>query len=189
MADEWVAMFQSYDAFAAAHPRGLHLTTFENLTDLNSRTQTLVEILQVLGVPAHSRKGVYSSLEAAAGPSVEGTCSAAMTDVLATQACTAAPADDAAPSVLSPVRRTEAAAASVPSSGQQKPYQPQYNSARLQCAFDLAQHPSIYRPKDPQGIDMSFVYHNEASLVCEIWEVVHSRAAAFGYKPFGGISC
>ncbi|WIA38282.1 hypothetical protein OEZ86_001622 [Tetradesmus obliquus] len=53
MAKEWAAMFDSYDAFKAAHPGGFYLARYEQLTagPQKTRLQALAGILQALGVP------------------------------------------------------------------------------------------------------------------------------------------
>jgi hypothetical protein len=61
----------------------------------------------------------------------------------------------------------------------------------LGCAFQLARHPLIYRPKDPQGVDAQYVYGGDEGrqLVCDVWAVVGARAAAHGYAAFAGAQC
>jgi hypothetical protein len=61
----------------------------------------------------------------------------------------------------------------------------------LGCAFQLARHPLIYRPKDPQGVDAQYVYGGDEGrqLVCDVWAVVGVRAAAHGYDVFAGGQC
>lgn len=53
MAKEWAAMFDSYDAFKAAHPGGFYFARYEELTagPQETRLQALAGILQALGVP------------------------------------------------------------------------------------------------------------------------------------------
>lgn len=152
MATEWAAMFDSYDAFEAAHPGGLLLTTFENLTDPSTRTQALVDLLQFLGVPSAPPQPLQQ----------DGTC---LSDA-ATAGATCAAAAATGPRVVGG-----------------------YDQQRLECAFQLARHPLIYRPKYPQGIDDRHVYGADAQLVCDIWGVVGRRAAGHGYAPFAGTDC
>jgi hypothetical protein len=53
MAHEWAAMFDSYDAFQAAHPGGFYLARYEELTagQKETRLQALAGIVHALGVP------------------------------------------------------------------------------------------------------------------------------------------
>ncbi|KAF8056121.1 hypothetical protein HT031_006472 [Scenedesmus sp. PABB004] len=119
LADEWSRMFDDYDAFAAAHPGGLHLATFEALTGPDA-SAALAGLVAALGAP---------------------------------------PA----------------------------------GAERLRCAFEMARHPAVYRPKHPASVDASFAYGSgdgsSSGLVCEIWRVVGQRAAQHGYEPWGGAEC
>jgi hypothetical protein len=199
MAHEWAAMFHSYDAFAAAHPHGFYLTTFEALTSPSTRLQALRDLLKVLGVPP--QLPVIASNEvpmcqggntqckaddgaAAATAAVQAKhlgCQTADAGASLRQeqqpqaACAAGEGSDALHSAA-----TAAAGASV---------QEGYNEGRLQCAFQLARHPLIYRPKDAAGIDAEYVYGGDVQLVCDVWNVVGARAAAHGYSVYGGVQC
>lgn len=143
MAGEWAEMFDSYDAFEAAHPAGWYLTTFEALTGAATKEAALAELLHVLGVPPANGTDAGDPLR----EQQPGSCSAA------------------------------------PADARLRGYDPQ----RIGCAFEMAAHPAIYRPKDPAGVDMVFAW--EPRLVCDVWARVGRRAAAHGYAPFGGAAC
>lgn len=178
MAAEWAAMFESYDAFAAAHPQGFYLTTFEALTAPSSRMQALVDMMHALGVPPHTPH--TTQVTEAPFDAASSVCAAA--EGQERRGCGAADSRAAA-TTSSSLAAAAAAAAPVPDMRG-------YDADRLACAFQLARHPSIYRPKDPAGIDAAFVWGSNSQLVCDVWKVVGARAAAHGYtSPYGGAHC
>jgi hypothetical protein len=186
LAAEWAAMFESYDAFAAAHPRGFYLTTFENLTSPQTRMPALAELLTALGVPQDAPR---SSTDTAACAATD----AASADSLAACSLTDTLTGEQGPGTAGEQQQEDkgdgeqgldelkSGAANGHTRGLMG-----YDQERLQCAFQLARHPSILRPKDPEGIDMGNVYSSDHKLVCDIWAVVGPRAAAHGYR---GVQC
>jgi hypothetical protein len=162
MAHEWAAMFESYDAFQAAHPEGFYLAHFEDLTAAEqlTRLQALASMLCALGAP---KLGVSSTVD----PSTNDN-----KDVREVQASVTAGLDKHTPEELHELLLG-------------------YEPTRLACAFEAAKHPAIFRPKDEAGIDAAFVYGGSGGeeLVCEVWRVVGGRAAQHGYVPYGGIVC
>lgn len=168
MAKEWAQMFESYDAFAAAHPHGFYLTTFEALTGPASKHQALVGLLHALGVPSDT---TTSEACTADGPVMQATTASNSADASRHQS---------QQDILNPP--TQACSAEGPFLGG-------YDQTRLDCAFQLARHPSIYRPKDPQGVDAAFVYGADKQLVCDVWAVVRAWAVGYGYRPYGQAQC
>jgi hypothetical protein len=215
MAHEWAAMFESYDAFAAAHPHGFYLTTFEDLTSPSTRLPALQDLLKVLGVPP--QVPLNASPCASAAGSCEGglhavgeqnsVCQAGIgqggnTQRAAEDGAAAVPAGcnkaDVAARV-GPAQPPQAASCAAGLESDSSPpsaaaaagasVQEGYDAGRLQCAFHLARHPLIYRPKDPAGINAEYVYGGDVQLVCDVWGVVGARAAAHGYSVYGGVQC
>jgi hypothetical protein len=193
LATEWAAMFESYDAFAAAHPQGFYLTTFENLTSPQTRMPALGELLTALGVPQDAPRPSTDAAACAATDAATGVASShsltacSLTDTLAVEqgpmTADAQQEMDAGTGAGSLERLRSGVA------GKQGLGLMGYDKERLQCAFQLARHPSILRPKDPEGIDMGYVYSSDNKLVCDMWAVVGPRAAAYGYSSFGGMQC
>lgn len=183
MAKEWAAMFDSYEAFAAAHPQGFYLTTFENLTSPSTRTPALVDMLQFLGVPLDAVQPL------------QDTCTADSARCVGAAAADAAQDTAQAADKFHPTAATDSCSASC-LDGRAMGGAPgglqSCNEGRLKCAFQLARHPSIHRPKDVQGIDAQYAYggaNGDSTLVCDVWAVVGAKAAAHGYVPFANTQC
>lgn len=197
LATEWAAMFDSYDAFAAAHPQGFYLTTFENLTSPQTRMRTLAELLTALGVPQDRQEAPRSSTDTAACAATGAPAGVASSDGFAACSLTGTLPEKQGPTTGGKQQVVDKGTGaeglkmlrSDAASAQRGWGMMGYDKERLQCAFQLARHPSILRPKDPEGIDMGYVYSLDSKLVCDIWAVVGLRAAAHGYSRFGGVKC
>lgn len=193
LATEWAAMFESYDAFAAAHPEGFYLTTFENLTSPQTRMPALAELLTALGVPQDAPRSPTDLTACAATNAAAGV---ALSDSLAACSLTDTLTGEQGPVIADKQQEVDkgdgeqgsGSSGSDPARGQGWGLMG-FDKERLQCAFQLARHPSILRPKDSEGIDMGYVYSSDHKLVCDIWAVVGPRAAAYGYSRFGGVQC
>jgi hypothetical protein len=64
------------------------------------------------------------------------------------------------------------------------------SSEKMQCAFYLANHPSVKRPSyaDVKVMKKSDVYNRQ--LVCDgLWPIVKDAAGRFDYKPYNGMEC
>jgi hypothetical protein len=165
MSYEWAAMFDSYDAFQAAHPGGFYLSQFENITAAGQleRLQALAGILRALGIPS-------SGVTVASNSAADSTNKNKENHVPHNSDMTGL--DKHTPQELQKLLMG-------------------YELDRLACAFEAAKHPAIFRPKDQAGIDAAFVYGGSLNegLVCEVWRVVGGRAAQHRYAPYGGIVC
>lgn len=185
LAAEWAAMFDSYDAFASAHPGGLYMTSFERLTHPVTRTEALMELLAALGVPPHAQEVVTDPDKAAGSVAV----------------CTS-PEQDAQEEASSPDTASRVCTPNDKAADQQgQSLGRRYDPDRIACAFEMAAHPDIYRPKHPDGISGDDAYLGigvdnvsvddigSGDLVCELWRIVGARASAHGYVPYGNRAC
>lgn len=63
------------------------------------------------------------------------------------------------------------------------------NDRRKKCAFYLANHPTVQRPKYTNDKVMQKVDAYTNNLVCEIWTLVKANAEQYGYSIYRNYSC
>jgi hypothetical protein len=63
------------------------------------------------------------------------------------------------------------------------------DSKRLECAFYLANHPTVKRPKVTLDKIMQKVDAYSPALVCELWNIFQVRAKEYGYGIYGNYTC
>jgi hypothetical protein len=63
------------------------------------------------------------------------------------------------------------------------------DSKRLDCAFYLANHPTVQRPKLTQEKIMQKSDAYSPGLVCELWKIFEVRAQKYGYGIYRNYTC
>lgn len=159
MAHEWAAMFNSYDAFHAAHPGGFYLAHYEDLTAAQEsrRLQALAGILNALGVPPSG------------AANADGTTATSDKILLETaNADTGDVASDELHSSLLGYDSQKLACA--------------FEAAKHPSIYRPSDPAGI-------DVEFAYSAAAVEGLVCDVWRMVGSRAAQHGYGPYGGTVC
>jgi hypothetical protein len=159
MAHEWAAMFDSYDAFQAAHPGGFYLAQYEDLTAAQEsrRLWALAGMLNALGVP-RSRASNADGATATSDKTFFETAHADTGD---------AESDELHSVVLGYDLQKLACA---------------FEAAKHPSIFRPSDPAGI-------DVGFAYSAEGVEGLVCDVWRVVGGRAAQHGYGPYGGTVC